>query len=85
MGSLLPSAVGAVNPRELAAPNSATEELRKHGIPPLTNHHDRCQHADHTHEPIEPAGFRPVALEGDTPCRVERKGGLNDDLRLRRR
>jgi hypothetical protein len=25
MGSLLPSAVGALNPQELAAPNSATE------------------------------------------------------------
>jgi hypothetical protein len=71
MGSLLPSAVGAVNPQELAAPNSATELLRKHGIPLLTNHPDRCQHADHTHELIEPAGFRPVALEGDTLCGVE--------------
>ena len=50
MGSLLPSAVGAVNPQELAAPNSATEVLRR--------------------EPIEPVGFRPAALERDTPCGV---------------
>jgi hypothetical protein len=71
MGSLLPSAVGAVNPQELAAPTSATGVLRKHGIPLLTNHPDRRHHADHTHEPIEPVGFRPVALEGDTLCGVE--------------
>jgi hypothetical protein len=55
MGSLLPSAVGALNPHELAAPNSATEVLRS--------------------GPIEPAGFRPVALEGDTPCGVENVTG----------
>jgi hypothetical protein len=71
MGSLLPSAVGAVNPQELAAPTSATEVLRKHGISLLTSHPDRLHNADQTHEPIEPAGFRPVALEGDMPCGVE--------------
>jgi hypothetical protein len=55
MGSLLPSAVGALNPQELGAPSSATQVLRS--------------------EPIEPVGFRPVALEEDTPCGVENVTG----------
>jgi hypothetical protein len=74
VGGFLPSAKSAMNPHELAALNIATEVLRKHGTPLPTNHPGRCQHSGHTHEPIEPAGFRPVALEGDTSAAWKAEG-----------
>jgi hypothetical protein len=71
MGSLLPSAVGAVNPQELAAPTSATGVLRKHGIPLLTTTPTVDTTRTTLTNQLGLPGFRPVALEGDTLCGVE--------------